>query len=82
MTLEDEVVETKATILPNPAIQSTPQDFAEQQSMLEKIERTLKDMHESVNQMRSAKSQLSHYAKLLKGNKDAKSLFVSTTSTE
>ena len=74
LTLEDETVETQATILPNPAIQSTPQDFAEQQEILVKIEATLRDMHESVNQMRSAKSQLSNYAKLLKGNTDAKPL--------
>ncbi len=74
LTLEEETVETEATILPNPAIQSTPQDFAEQQEMLVVIEKTLKDMHESVNQMRSAKSQLNHYAKLLKGNEDAKAL--------
>ena len=74
LTLEDETVETQATILPNPVIKSTPQDFAEQQGMLASIEKTLHDMHESVNQMRSAKSQLTHYSKLLKGNKDAKSL--------
>lgn len=74
MTLEGETVETSATILPNPAVKSTPQDFAEQQGLLVDIEKTLHDMHESVNQMRSAKSQLSHYAKHLKGNKDAKSL--------
>ncbi|MFY0630277.1 MAG: glycosyl hydrolase [Flavobacteriaceae bacterium] len=74
MTLEGETSETTAIILPNPAIQSTPQDFVEQQGMLVNIENTLRDMHESVNQMRSAKSQLNHYAKLLKGNNDAKSL--------
>lgn len=74
MTLGEESVETSASILPNPSIKSTPQDFTEQQGMLVSIEKTLHDMHESVNQMRSAKSQLSHYAKLLKGNEDAKSL--------
>ena len=63
LTLEDETVETQATILPNPVIKSTPQDFAEQQGMLASIEKTLHDMHESVNQMRSAKSQLTHYSK-------------------
>ena len=31
-------------------------------------------MHHSVNQMRSAKDQLNHYKKLLKGNKKAESL--------
>jgi photosystem II stability/assembly factor-like uncharacterized protein len=74
MTLGDETVETSTTILPNPTIKSTPQDFTEQQGMLVSIEKTLHDMHESVNQMRSAKAQLGHYAKLLNGNKDAKSL--------
>ena len=46
LTLEDETVETSATILPNPAIKSTPQDFTEQQGMLVAIEKTLHDMHE------------------------------------
>ena len=33
-------------------------------------------MHESVNQMRSAKAQLAHYAKLLKGSDKADTLIV------
>jgi hypothetical protein len=74
LTLEGESSETVVTILPNPNIKSTPQDFSEQQAMLATIESTVKDMHESVNKMRSAKSQLEHYAKLLKDNKDADSL--------
>jgi len=68
LTLEGESVETKATILPNPSVESNPQDFIEQQGMLVQIENVLKDMHQSVNQMRSAKSQLKGYAKLLKDN--------------
>ncbi|WP_299365096.1 exo-alpha-sialidase [Winogradskyella sp.] len=74
LTLEGETVETIATILPNPAIDSSPQDFVEQQDMLVAIENTIRDMHESVNQMRSAKTQLNSYAKLLKDNEDAKPL--------
>lgn len=74
LTLDGETVETEATILPNPAINSTPQDFMEQQKMLVSIETTLRDMHESINQMRSTKAQLIHYAKLLKGNDNAKAL--------
>ena len=74
LTLEGERVETKATILPNPAIKAFPQDFAEQQSLLVQIENTLKDMHKSVNQMRSAKTQLNSFAKLLKSNENAKPL--------
>ncbi|MEL7251602.1 MAG: glycosyl hydrolase [Bacteroidota bacterium] len=71
LTLEEETVETTATILPNPAVQSTPADFAEQQALLVQIEGTLREMHESVIQMRSAKSQLSKYASLLKGQEKA-----------
>ncbi len=74
MSLGQETVETKATILANPAVQSSPSDFVEQQEILVNIETTLRDMHESVNQMRSAKSQLNNYAKLLKGNEDARAL--------
>ncbi|MCK8520448.1 glycosyl hydrolase [Aquimarina sp. D1M17] len=74
LSLEDQTVETEAVIRPNPAIQSTPEDFAVQQNILVNIENTLKDMHESVIQMRSAKAQLTHYAKLLKENDDAKTL--------
>jgi len=74
LTLENESSETEVTILPNPNIKSTPQDFEEQQAMLTTIENTVKEMHESVNNMRSAKSQLEHYANLLKDNKAADSL--------
>ncbi|MCL6274934.1 glycosyl hydrolase [Muricauda sp. 2012CJ35-5] len=74
LTLEGESVETTAEILPNPAIKATAADFTEQQSLLVGIEKTLKEMHESVNQMRSAKSQLTNYAKLLKVNVKASAL--------
>lgn len=74
LTLEGNSVETVATILPNPRVESTPQDFTEQQEMLVQIENTIRDMHKAVNQMRSAKSQLSGYAKLLKDNEDAEAL--------
>ena len=74
MTLGDVISETETTILPNPKVVSSPEDFIAQQKMLVSIENTVKEMHESVNQMRSAKTQLSHYAKLLKDSKDADSL--------
>ncbi len=74
MTLGDIISETEVTILPNPKVVSSPEDFIAQQKMLVSIENTVKEMHESVNQMRSAKTQLSHYAKLLKDSKDADSL--------
>ena len=74
MTLGDIISKTEVTILPNPKVVSSPEGFIAQQKMLVSIENTVKEMHESVNQMRSAKTQLSHYAKLLKDSKDADSL--------
>ncbi|WP_075343883.1 VPS10 domain-containing protein [Tenacibaculum agarivorans] len=74
LSLEGKTVATEAIILPNPSIQSTPEDFSEQQSILVRIENTLKDIHTSVIQMRSAKTQLTQYAKLLKNNDKAKAL--------
>ena len=74
LILEADTVETIITILPNPAINSTVQDFAEQQKMLVTIESTIRDMHQSVNQLRSTKTQLNTHAELLKDNESMASL--------
>jgi len=74
LSLEDQVSETMVTILPNPNINATVNDFEEQQMMLATIETTIKEMHESVNSMRSVKKQLNTYTKLLNTNDDAKTL--------
>lgn len=71
LNLEKDTVETAVTILANPVINSTTQDFVTQQKMLVTIENTIKDMHASVNQMRSAKTQLDSHAKLLKDTENA-----------
>ncbi len=59
------VSETEVSILPNPAIDATPQDFQEQQEALDLIAATISDIHNSVNKMRSAKNQLHSYTTLL-----------------
>ena len=74
LTLDEDTVETNVTILPNPTINSSTNDFVVQQKMLVTIENTIRDIHESVNQMRSTKTQLNKYAELLKDNENAKSL--------
>jgi len=74
LTLDKLTSETNVTILPNPNVSATTEDFEEQQSVLNQIEATVKNIHESVNAMRSAKSQLKGYAKLLKENDLAKTL--------
>lgn len=74
LTLGENTAETSVTILSNPKIQGSMADYAEQQRMMETIETTVVDIHNSVNSMRSAKTQLKEYAKLLKENKMAAAL--------
>lgn len=83
MILDSLVSEAEVTILPNPKIEATSADYEEQQQVLGQIEGTIKSIHESVNQMRSAKLQLAGYAKLLKDNEKAKELLeIGTALTE
>lgn len=74
LSTEGQTVETQATVLPDPKVDGTPMDYAEQQSVLNKIDETLTQMHDAVNQMRTAKTQLTGYKKLLKDNETAKPL--------
>ena len=74
LTLEGLTSETEVTVLKNPNVEGTKADYDEQQATLGKIEGAIKNIHESVSAMRSAKSQLKGYAKLLKGNEQAKEL--------
>jgi len=69
-----QVSETQAIIRPNPKVQATKADFEEQQTVLKQIEATVRDIHESVNQMRSARKQLKSYAVLLEGEDRAQDL--------
>lgn len=74
LTMEDETMETNATVLADPLIDASPADYAEQQSYLTRIDETLVNMHKAVNQMRTAKSQLKKYKELLKDDESAKEL--------
>ncbi|WP_299530014.1 glycosyl hydrolase [Ulvibacterium sp.] len=74
LTLDTLTSETPVTLLANPKVEATSADFTEQQNVLNKIESTIKNIHESVNQMRSARSQLKDYAKLLEGREEADAL--------
>lgn len=69
----EDTLSTAATVLALPTTYSQ-NDWNAQQNMLLSIESIIEDIHESVNTMRSAKTQLSGYQKRLKGNKEAKDL--------
>jgi len=71
LTLDDKVAETEVNILANPKVKASTSDFDEQQSVLDQIENTIKNIHESVTKMRSAKKQLKTYEELLKENEIA-----------
>lgn len=74
LTLEGSTSETEAIVLANPKVEGSTADYAEQQHILGQIEGAIKSIHESVTLMRSAKTQLKGYAKLLKDNDKAKDL--------
>jgi hypothetical protein len=74
LSLEEEVSETEVSILPNPKIKAAKSDFDEQQSVLNQIENTIKNIHESVTKIRSAKKQLKTYEELLEENETAADL--------
>ena len=67
-------VEQELSLLLNPSTGASVSDYAEQQEMLEDIEAMVRDIHESVNQMRSARGQLKGYGKLLENREAAAEL--------
>lgn len=82
LSLADEVVTTSASVLPNPLIQASAADYTEQQRLLVTIDDTVRAIHKAVNQMRSAKSQLANYKKLLADNTGAEALLQKGDSLE
>ncbi|NNG10878.1 MAG: glycosyl hydrolase, partial [Arenibacter sp.] len=74
LSLGDASSETSVRVLPNPKVKATNEDYLDQQTVLDQIENSIRSIHTSVNQMRSAKSQLKGYATLLKENKKAEEL--------
>ena len=58
------------TILPNPNLKTTAEDFDKQQALLEEIEKGIQNIHQTVTTMRSVKGQLSHYQSLLEDHEN------------
>lgn len=71
---DNDTTETLVRILPNPNVKANTTDYAAQQTMLNTIETAVRDIHDAVNAMRSAKTQLAQYKTVLEGNAAAEEL--------
>lgn len=65
---------TMVKVLPDPRLQGNPQDHGNQQILLMRIETAVKDIHKSVNQLRSIKKQLNGRLELLRQIEERKEL--------
>lgn len=74
LSLRNETVKTQVRILPDPRIEASASTFTEQQTFLVEIENLIRDIHNSVNNMRSAKKQLTNYKDLLGAEENTSTL--------
>jgi hypothetical protein len=65
LILDQDSVETTVEILADPRVQASLNDYVSQQEMMISIEQAIKEIHEAVNDMRSAKSQIEYYQSML-----------------
>jgi len=75
-----DTLDTSVKIAPNPNIGASANDFSNQQQLLKSIAEMITDIHDNVNDMRSAKSQLSTYQNLLKDREGVEALIDSAKS--
>ena len=67
-------IETTAIVLADPRVEGTEEDYVAQQKTLDEIRDLVTDIHQSVTQFRTVKSQLSGQLALLKNMDDQKEL--------
>ncbi len=65
MNLDGSSVEQKVEVLADPRLEATPEDFVQQQEMLVSMESAIREMHQSVSDLRKVKSQLNTRLELL-----------------
>ncbi|MFK7978971.1 MAG: glycosyl hydrolase, partial [Saprospiraceae bacterium] len=74
LTANGEMVETEATVLPDPRLKVSTNDFAQQQQLLTQIDEVLLEMHQNVNRMRKVKGQVKALNKTLVDTPNADTL--------
>jgi len=82
LTYGDQIKEVGIEILPNPNLNYSAADFKDQQELLIKIETAIKNIHESVTQMRNAQAQLKYYSNILKEKDSFTKLYDQAKSIE
>jgi len=82
LTYGDQIKEAGIEILPNPNMNYSAADFKDQQELLIKIETAIKNIHESVTQMRNAQAQLKYYSNILKEKDSFTKLYDQAQSIE
>ena len=63
----EEAINQEFTLLADPRLEASAEDFKLQNKMLEELEEAIRDIHLSVNQMRQVKKQLSLKLELMEG---------------
>lgn len=67
-------------ILADPRIKATAAEYQEQQDVMMAVEKSVRDIHGSVLEMRKVRSQITEFVKLLKGKPEMKEVFQAGTA--
>ena len=74
LTVNEQSVETTAQIIPDPRLKATAADFEAQQAVLNQLDESITDIHQSVNKMRAVKTQVKNINKVLKNQEGTDTL--------
>jgi photosystem II stability/assembly factor-like uncharacterized protein len=80
MSYKDAISETEFTVVKDPNLTVTDNDWQTQQSFLKRITGNISSIHEAVNKMRKIKKQIENYNELLKEKKENKELIDAGTA--
>jgi hypothetical protein len=75
LTMGENTSEVEVKVVADPRQEVDPNAWLAQEKMLLKIERNIKDIHQSINDMGKVKTQIAAYNELLKDNEQHKDLY-------
>ncbi|PQJ15289.1 WD40/YVTN/BNR-like repeat-containing protein [Aureicoccus marinus] len=74
LSIGDQVFDTQAEVTAHPYFKQYAADYATQQDLLKRLDKTVLDLIEDINTLRSARTQVNAHAKHLKGKEEYKEL--------